>query len=115
VSAATGSIATAAAAVVANATGLVSRPGSATRVATSARPAAPAVPTRRTAPRLDVDFVPAVPDLGGFPRDDWAWAVREAPRAAPSAAFGYPDPAGPPRLREVLATYLNRVRGAAWS
>ena len=57
--------------------------------------------------------MPAVPDLAGFPRDDWAWAVREATREAPSAAFGYPEPAGPLRLREVLASYLNRVRGAA--
>ena len=92
---------------------LVSRPGSATRVATTARPAAPAAPARRTAPRPAVDFVPAVPDLAGFPREDWAWAVREATREAPSAAFGYPEPAGPLRLREVLASYLNRVRGAA--
>ncbi len=47
----------------------------------TARPAAPAAPTRRTAPRPHaVDFVPAVPDLAGFPRDDWAWAVREATR-----------------------------------
>jgi uncharacterized pyridoxal phosphate-containing UPF0001 family protein len=54
-----------------------------------------------------------VPDLAGFPREDWAWAVREATREAPTAAFGYPEPAGPSRLREVLAGYLNRVRGAA--
>jgi GntR family transcriptional regulator/MocR family aminotransferase len=60
-----------------------------------------------------VDFVPAVPDLGSFPREDWAWSVREATREAPTAAFGYPEPAGPQRLREVLASYLNRVRGAA--
>ncbi|MET0524240.1 MAG: PLP-dependent aminotransferase family protein, partial [Nocardioides sp.] len=92
---------------------LVSRAGSATRVAATARPAAPAAPARRTPPRPAIDFVPAVPDLASFPREDWAWAVREASRQAPTAALGYPEPAGPLRLREVLASYLNRVRGTA--
>ena len=93
---------------------LVARPGSATRVAGSARAPAPA--PRRPAPAapvLEVDFLPAVPDLAGFPRGDWAWAVREACREAPTAAFDYGDPRGSEVLRTILAGYLGRVRGAA--
>ncbi len=92
---------------------LVTRGGSATRVARSAtraepaRHLPPAVP-----PRLVADFASGVPDLGLAPRQDWAWAVREACRAAPNTDLGYGDPAGHPRLREVLAAYLRRVRAA---
>jgi len=64
-------------------------------------------------PRLAVDFASGVPDLASFPRADWAWAVREACRAAPTASLGYGDPRGSPQLREVLAAYLRRVRAAA--
>jgi GntR family transcriptional regulator/MocR family aminotransferase len=53
-----------------------------------------------------------VPDLASAPREDWAWAVREACREAPNAAFDYGEPAGHVRLREVLAAYLGRVRAA---
>ncbi len=93
---------------------LVSRPGSATRVAATAQTPRPA--RRRPAPapkRLDVDFLPAVPDLTMFPRADWAWAVRETCRDAPTASFDYGDPSGSVVLRTVLAGYLGRVRGAA--
>ncbi|MCW2905950.1 MAG: GntR family transcriptional regulator [Actinomycetia bacterium] len=93
---------------------LVARGGSATRVA---RPAAqrtepgrrpPAVPSSP----LIADFQSSVPDLGSVPREDWAWAVREACRTAPNHAFNYGDPQGDPRLRDVLAAYLRRVRAA---
>jgi GntR family transcriptional regulator/MocR family aminotransferase len=63
--------------------------------------------------RLNVDFASGVPDLGSFPRADWAWAVREACRAAPKSAFNYGDPRGSREFREVLAAYLRRVRAAA--
>lgn len=63
--------------------------------------------------RLNVDFASGVPDLASFPRADWAWAVRETCRAAPTAAFGYGDPRGSSHLCEVLAAYLRRVRAAA--
>jgi GntR family transcriptional regulator/MocR family aminotransferase len=92
---------------------LEARPGAATRVASTATPAAP---PRQAPPRprvLDIDFVPAVPDLGAFPREDWAWAVREATRTASHEELGYPGPAGSARLRGVLASYLDRVRGTA--
>jgi GntR family transcriptional regulator/MocR family aminotransferase len=64
---------------------------------------------------LSVDFASGVPDLASFPREDWAWAVREACRAAPNAAFNYGDPRGSEELRVVLAAYLRRVRAAAAS
>ncbi|MET7622321.1 PLP-dependent aminotransferase family protein [Streptomyces sp. NPDC005408] len=87
--------------------------GSATRVAAGAgiSPAAPA-PRPRPA-RLIADFASGVPDLAGFPRGDWLWALREASRTAPTAAFDYGDPHGSSLLREVLAAYLGRVRAAA--
>jgi GntR family transcriptional regulator / MocR family aminotransferase len=66
-------------------------------------------PTRQ---RLRVDFASGVPDLASFPRSDWVWALREACRAAPNAAFHYGDPRGSLELREVLAAYLRRVRAA---
>jgi GntR family transcriptional regulator / MocR family aminotransferase len=103
--------------------------GSATRVAaragagandreTSTRPDAWRDAAARAAgseEQLTVDFASGVPDLGSFPRADWAWAVREACRAAPNAALNYGDPRGSQELREVLAGYLRRVRAAAAS
>ena len=39
-------------------------------------------------------------------------AMREVSRTAPASALGYGDPRGAQRLRDVLAAYLRRVRGA---
>lgn len=69
----------------------------------------------RPGARLAVDFASGVPDLAGFPRADWAWAVMQACRTAPNAAFNYGDPRGSQELRDVLAAYLRRVRAAAAS
>jgi GntR family transcriptional regulator / MocR family aminotransferase len=93
---------------------LVTRSGSATRVATAATRAEPArrSPQPVPPPRLVADFASGVPDLASAPRDDWAWAVREACRTAPNSELGYGDPAGNPQLREILAAYLRRVRAA---
>ena len=92
---------------------LVTRGGSATRVATAAAPAGPArQPPAPPPARLIADFASGVPDLASAPRQDWAWAVREACRTAVNTDFSYGDPAGHPRLREVLAAYLRRVRAA---
>jgi GntR family transcriptional regulator / MocR family aminotransferase len=92
---------------------LITRGGSATRVATAATPARPGRPPAAPAPaRLIADFASGVPDLGSAPREGWAWAVREACRTAPNTDLGYGDPAGNLRLREVLAAYLRRVRAA---
>ncbi|MFF5712391.1 PLP-dependent aminotransferase family protein [Streptomyces sp. NPDC012756] len=92
---------------------LVTRAGSATRVATGAAPAPAAAAPLRESPRLLADFAWGVPDLSGFPLADWLWATREAARAMPSSALGYGDPRGRAELREVLAGYLRRVRAAA--
>jgi GntR family transcriptional regulator/MocR family aminotransferase len=102
---------------------LSSRGGSATRVAATAtgpRPsagpsAASPAPSSAAAPgppRLIANFESGVPDLGLAPRADWAWAVREACRAAPNTAFNYGDPRGDADLRHVLAAYVRRVRAA---
>jgi len=90
---------------------LSTRAGSATRVA--AGPVMLPARARRAAPpqRLVADFRPSVPDLASFPMRDWLWALEEAGRRAPAAGYG--DPRGSAELREVLAAYLPRVRGAA--
>ncbi len=90
---------------------LVTRGGSATRVAGAATRAEPAqqIPPARPVPML-ADFRSGVPDLGSFARETWAGAIREACRAAPNTDLDYGDPAGSPRLREMLAAYLRRVR-----
>jgi GntR family transcriptional regulator / MocR family aminotransferase len=92
---------------------LTSRSGSATRVAAGAMTPAdlPAAPSESA--RLDVDFLPGVPDLTSFPRRDWTWAMRESVRDATPADFGYGDLRGAMALRHVLEAYLRRVRGAA--
>src|SRR5689334_8458570 len=75
--------------------------GSGTRVAAGVaapekpEPAAP--PPTRSGSRID--FASGVPDLAAFPRDDWAWAVREACRTVAVADLDYGDPRGDPRLR----------------
>ncbi len=92
---------------------LTSRTGSATRVAAGAlTPSAVPSPGPAPAPRLDVDFRPGVPDLTSFPRADWARAMRDSCRDATPAELGYGDPRGLDTLRQVLAGYLRRVRGA---
>jgi GntR family transcriptional regulator/MocR family aminotransferase len=97
---------------------LTTRVGSGTRVAAAAstppdRAAAPRPAPATAAPRPRVDFRSGVPDLAGFPRGDWLWAHREAARVAPTATLDYGEARGSPVLREVLAAYLRRVRGAA--
>ncbi|NUR58144.1 MAG: PLP-dependent aminotransferase family protein [Catenulispora sp.] len=93
---------------------LVSRGGSPTRVAAVRTRMSPAPePAPRTpVPRLIADFRAGVPDLGLAPREDWAWAVREACRTAPNAAFDYGDARGDEQLRQTLAGYARRVRAA---
>jgi GntR family transcriptional regulator/MocR family aminotransferase len=93
---------------------LTARQGAGTRVAESAGPP----PGRALEPRpyrparnRSYDLSPGVPDLSAFPRAAWLAAARKALTAAPSAALGYPDPAGLPALRRTLAHYLARVRG----
>src|SRR6202046_5605962 len=92
---------------------LISRTGSATRVAPGAQSAA-ARPAHARPPARPViaDFRYGVPDLASFPRGDWAWATREACASATTADLDYGDPCGSGPLREVLAGFLRRVRAA---
>lgn len=62
--------------------------------------------------RWDVDFRPGTPQLGSLPRAEWERAVRRGLASLTDAQFGYGDPRGLARLRESLADYLGRVRGA---
>ena len=91
---------------------LVIRPRSSTRVTERPVPTAARGTVRATLPAR-YDFHAGRPDLGEFPRSIWLRSVRRAMNLAPSARLDYDDPAGIPELREALAGYLNRVRGAA--
>jgi GntR family transcriptional regulator / MocR family aminotransferase len=92
---------------------LIASQGAPVRVAHTVR----ATATRSPSPSLLPDFPyrldPCLPDLAGFPRDRWLRSLRAAWRQAPIDAVDYPDPRGVPALRETLAEYLGRVRGAA--
>jgi GntR family transcriptional regulator/MocR family aminotransferase len=86
--------------------------GAPVRVAAAVR-AAPARPQATSlAQSFAYDFRPGLPDLAGFPREAWLRSLRSALRDSPLDALGYPDPRGAPELREALAGYLGRVRGA---
>ncbi len=92
---------------------LLTRQGAPVRVARTVRAASPRPPAHSLLPSYAYDFRPGLPDLAGFPRDRWLRSLRAAWREAPIDAAGYPDPRGVPALREALAEYLGRVRGAA--
>lgn len=92
---------------------LTSRQGAPVRVASTVRARAPRPSARSLLPSFPYHFHPGLPDLAGFPRDRWLRSLRAAWRRAPLDAAGYPDPRGVPELREALAEYLGRVRGAA--
>ena len=91
---------------------LITRGGSATRVAAGAHVPPRPVADAEASPRPAIDFVPNLPDLTSFPRRDWAWALRESSRRATALELGYGDPRGGLPLRGVLAAYLRRVRAA---
>jgi GntR family transcriptional regulator/MocR family aminotransferase len=92
---------------------LDSRQGAAVRVAPGVRAQPPRPPAPPLTPRFAYDFTPGLPDLAGFPRDRWLRSLRTAWRETALDAVGYGDPRGPSELRETLADYLGRVRGAA--
>jgi GntR family transcriptional regulator/MocR family aminotransferase len=72
--------------------------------------ARPAPPHASPVPRYD--FRTGVPDLSAFPRAAWLTAGARTLRALPDARLGYGDARGAIELRESLAAYLGRVRGA---
>jgi GntR family transcriptional regulator / MocR family aminotransferase len=92
---------------------LLSRQGAPVQVARTVRAAGTRPPAHSLLPVFPYHFHPGLPDLAGFPRDRWLRSLRAAWRRAPLDAVGYPDPRGVPALREALAEYLGRVRGAA--
>jgi GntR family transcriptional regulator/MocR family aminotransferase len=92
---------------------LETRQGAPVRVTRAVRAAAAREPARSLLPTFPYHFHPGLPDLAGFPRDRWLRSLRAAWRESPLGAVGYGDPRGVPQLREALADYLGRVRGAA--
>ena len=92
---------------------LLARQGAPVRVARAVRAPAPRAPAPSLLPSFTYRLDPGLPDLAGFPRDRWLRSLRAAWRQAPIDAVGYPDPRGVPALRETLAEYLGRARGAA--
>ncbi len=92
---------------------LLTRQGAPVRVARTVRTSGARPPARSMLPSFPYHFHPGLPDLAGFPRDRWLRSLRAAWRQAPLDAVGYPDPRGVPALRQALAGYLGRVRGAA--
>jgi GntR family transcriptional regulator/MocR family aminotransferase len=92
---------------------LLARQGAPVRVAPTVRAAAPRASSPSLLPSFTHRLDPGLPDLAGFPRDRWLRSLRAAWRQAPIDAVDYPDPRGVPALRETLAAYLGRVRGAA--
>ncbi len=92
---------------------LLARQGAPVRVAHTVRAVTPRSPSPSLLPSFTHRLDPGLPDLAGFPRDRWLRSLRAAWRQAPIDAVDYPDPRGVPALRETLAEYLGRVRGAA--
>jgi GntR family transcriptional regulator / MocR family aminotransferase len=92
---------------------LQTRQGAPVRVTQSVRAQAAPRPAPSLVAEFAYDFSPGLPDLAGFPRDRWLRSLRRAWRETPLDAVGYGDPRGVPELRDALADYLVRVRGAA--
>jgi GntR family transcriptional regulator/MocR family aminotransferase len=92
---------------------LVTRQGAPVRVSEAIRGAADRPAARSLVTGFAYDLRPGLPDIAGFPRSRWLHALTAAWRRAPAALLANPDPRGIPELRDALARYLDRVRGAA--
>jgi GntR family transcriptional regulator/MocR family aminotransferase len=92
---------------------LTSRAGGYTQVAIGpqAAPAPPRAAAPRPRPRTDFGYGRA--DVASFPRAAWLRSVSRVLTQTPSDRFGYLSGRGVPELHEVLADYLNRVRGTS--
>jgi GntR family transcriptional regulator/MocR family aminotransferase len=91
---------------------LTTSQGAPVRVATAVRAANQRPPARSLLQSFSYNFHPGLPDLLDFPREAWLRSLRSALRDSPLDSLGYGDPRGVPALREALADYLGRVRGA---
>lgn len=91
---------------------LTSRPGGYTEVAIGQEPVAPAVHSEPAPPPM-IDFGYGRSDVSHFPRAVWMRSIRRVLTDAPNDRFLYLSGRGVPELRDALADYLNRVRGAA--
>jgi GntR family transcriptional regulator/MocR family aminotransferase len=101
---------------------LTTRPGAAARVSDIAAgrpvrsdPPGPATGLDEEAGPIgatEIDLRPGSPNLANLPRAEWERAVRTALATLTDAELGYGDSRGLPRLREAVADYLGRVRGA---
>jgi GntR family transcriptional regulator/MocR family aminotransferase len=91
---------------------LTTSQGAPVKVAKAVRASVERPPARSMLESFPYFFHPGLPDLAGFPREAWLRSLRSALRDSPLAAIGYGDPRGLPELREALAGYRGRVRGA---
>ncbi len=91
---------------------LDARQGAPIRVARGVRAHPPRPPAPSLQPTYAYDLSPGLPDLAGFPRGRWLRSLRNAWRDMALDAVGYGDPRGAAELREALADYLARARGA---
>ncbi|MFI0452033.1 PLP-dependent aminotransferase family protein [Actinomadura sp. 6N118] len=93
---------------------LTSTPGSYTRVAAGPGQAAPhRAPAPAAPPRIDFGY--GRMDATAFPRAAWLRSLKRVVTHAPHDKLNYLDGYGMPELREALADYLNRARGASAS
>ncbi|WP_431782436.1 PLP-dependent aminotransferase family protein [Streptomyces chumphonensis] len=94
---------------------LVTRRGSGTRVAQSAKPppgpASSLLPAPVDVPEGTWDLRTGTSDTAAFPRQDWIRSVTAVLADAGRADLGYAPPSGVPLARHVLVGYLGRVRG----
>jgi GntR family transcriptional regulator / MocR family aminotransferase len=90
---------------------LSTRRGGGTTVAAIAGAPPPPPASAGCGPAIRHDLNPFRPALSGFPRTAWLSCLARVLRGVPDERLGYPDPAGAPELRAVLAAYLGRVRG----
>ncbi|MFI9569495.1 MocR-like pyridoxine biosynthesis transcription factor PdxR [Streptomyces rishiriensis] len=94
---------------------LQTRQGSGTRVTT--HPATrdpdrtPETGRAPAAPPVVADLRPGAPDVAAFPAPAWTRSLQHVLTAVEWEPSLFPPAAGARRLREVVATYLSRVRG----
>jgi GntR family transcriptional regulator / MocR family aminotransferase len=67
---------------------------------------------RQAASRAQIRLLGGLPDPSLFPRREWLHQYRAALAELPQPALGYPDILGAEPLRQALADYLGRARGA---